>query len=402
MTNHRVTLLTVTMALLCLAIFTGCRSAHTTSAILYIEQEQYQKAIDVIDEGLQYNPDDPEGYYYQGEAYSRMAQHSIDENDYPGASLAFKSAYLKYNQSREMDPENMTDRVVESLEINYKNTLREGQSYWREQHYEQAEGFFRLAFAALPDSLESIKSIASMKIQQAEASPPDTAIMLREDALDLLDQVLAGRPEAYRLQADKAYVLTQLNRTDEAQVIYDMLLIEHGDDTDLLLDVVGLYSKQQRYSEAGDLFLQVAAIYMDDTDSENDSKLKGLYSEAGYNYQMANDYPRALDAYGRANEQDDEDTQIMVMRQQLYLQYGQELMGQVPELMQTDPARSQELEAQAKVILQRGVDVGNALSNLAPNNADVFYYLASTQALLGDTAAYEENMARYSELNETP
>ena len=401
MTKHRIVLLVAYAGLLGLAMLAGCRSAHTTSAILYIEQEEYHKAIDVIDEGMQFNPDDPEGFYYQGEAYSRMAQQSIDENEYFEAKAAFKSAYDKYNLAREMDPENMSELVAEALEINYRNTLREGTSMWQDEYYEEAEGFYRLAYAALPDSLVSIKNIASMKIQQAEISPPDSASMLRNEALGLLEQVLADKPDAYRLRADKAYVLTQLDRTDEAQVIYDELLRDHGDDPTLLMDVVGLYTRQQRYGDAGDLYLQVADIYLNDTDPANDDQLKGLYSEAGFNFQTAEDYPRALEAYGLASEQDVNDTQIMSYRVQLHLQHGQQLMLAAAQSSVTDPVKSGQLEAEGKATLQRGVEVGNALVAMAPNNADAFLYLAQIQALLGEVTASTQNMQTYEELSGT-
>ena len=399
MTKHRIVLLVAYVGLLGLAMLAGCRSAHTTSAILYIEQEEYQKAIDVIDEGMQFNPDDPEGFYYQGEAYSRMAQQAIDENEYFEAKTAFGSAYDKYNLALEMDPEAMSERVTEALEINYRNTLREGTSMWQDEYYEEAEGFYRLAYAALPDSLVSIKNIASMKIQQAEISPADSASMLRNEALELLEQVLVDKPDAYRLRADKAYVLTQLDRTDEAQVIYDELLRDHSDDPTLLMDVVGLYTRQQRYGEAGELYLQVADIYLNDTDPANDDQLKGLYSEAGFNFQTATDYPRALEAYGLANEQDVNDTQIMSYRVQIHLQHGQQLMLSAAQSSVTDPQQSGQLEAEGKATLQRGVEVGNALVAMAPNNADAFLYLAQIQALLGEVAASTQNMQTYEELS---
>jgi tetratricopeptide (TPR) repeat protein len=401
MTKHRVTLLAILAALSCFAILGGCRSAHTTSAILYIEQEQYQKAIDVIDEGLTYNPNDPEGYYYQGEAYSRMAQQAIDENDYLLAKESFEEAYRKYTTARDMDPDYWSEEVAEALKINYQNQLSVGRSMWRDQNYEQAEGYFRLAYAALPDSLAAIQDIAKMKIQQAEgvSDKPDSASALREEALALLDQVLAERPEAYQLLSDKGYVLTQLDRTDEAQAIYDQLLREHGDDPILLLDVVGLYSKQERYEEAGELFMQVADIYLNDTDSENDKELEGLYREAGFNFQSAKNYPRALEALSLASEQNVENTQILKQRLQLHLQYGQELITQAAEAAQTDMRRAEELEVQYREVLQQGVNVGNALVLMAPDDPDAFYYLATCQAALGDLDASQQNMKTYQELS---
>jgi tetratricopeptide (TPR) repeat protein len=391
----------VLVALVGIVALSGCRSAHTTSAILYIEAEQYQKAIDVIEEGLYYSPGDYEAYYYQGEAYSRMAQKAIDDNDYLQAKRSFEEAYERYMRSLQMNPEAMRERVAEALDFNYRNTLREGQGMWREEHYEEAEGYFRLAYAALPDSLDSIKNIASMKIQQAERLPGDTEKPneLRNEALELLDQVLAANPGAYRLQADKAYVLTQLDRTGEAQAIYETLLREHGDDPDLLLDVVGLYIRQERFEEAGDLFMKVAGIFLNDTDPENDSQLKGLYTEAGYNYRLAGKYEQAIESYGLASEQDVYDIALLLERQQLFLLQGQELLEEARlALEEGDTEGSNELEARALAVLQRGVEVSNAVTSLAPNNPDGFYFLANIQALLGNETGFQENMATYNEL----
>lgn len=402
MIKRSLILLGLLSALVGSAVMTGCRSAHTTSAILYIEQEQYQKAIDVINDGLYYNPNDPEAYYYQGEAYSRMAQQAIDRNDYRLAKRSFEDAYERYQRAKSMDPAGMTELVDEALEINYRNTLRDGQAMWREQHFEEAEGYFRLAFAALPDSLEPIRNIASMKIQQAELLPAqaDSTKLLRSEALTLLERVLAQHADAYQLLADKAYVLTQLGRAEEADALYRNLLRDHRDDPSLLLDVVNLYQQQERYLEAADILLQVAEIYINDTDPATDAQLKGLYVDAGFNFRRAGELARAIDAYNLANEQDVYDVNILLEREQLFLLYGRELKERAASAaVAGDRALADDLDAQARTALQRGVDVGNALTSLAPTNADAFFFLASIQALLGDEAAFNQNMKTYEELS---
>ncbi len=224
MTKVRLIAMTLLAASLLLIGLAGCRSAHTTSAILYIDDQNYQKAIDVIDEGLQYTPNDPEAYYWQGEAYSRMAEKAIQNNEYLKAKHSYESAYLKYKTAEEMDPKDMTEQVNESLQINYENRKRDGDLMWRGENYEQAEGFYRLAFAALPDSATPIQNIANMKMAMASKAPPDSAKVLMTDALDLLNQVLETRPDEYPLLQDKAYVLTYLGRLDEAESIYTDLL----------------------------------------------------------------------------------------------------------------------------------------------------------------------------------
>lgn len=395
-------LLGLLVALVCAAALIGCRSAHVTSAILYIDLQQYEKAIDVIEEGLYYSPDEPEAYFWQGEAYSRMAQEAIDENDYLLAKMSFENAYQRYLRARELDPENMTERVAEALEVNHFNTLRDGQNMWRNQYYEEAEGYFRLAFAALPDSLDSVKNLASMKIQLAELifDYPDSALALRLDALELLDQVLETHPEAYGLQADKAYVLTMLDRVDEADTLYQELLRHRADDADLLLDVISLYNRQNRHLEAADLIMRVAGIYLDDMDPATDAQLKGLYSEAGYHLRNAGELERALEAYNLASEQDGGDVSLLIERQQLFLLLAQDLMQQAGRLAEAgDMAGSNELEHRAEAALRRGADVGQAATDLAPANADGFFYLATTLGLLGDEAGHNENMKTYQELS---
>ena len=174
----KVRLLTLVLTLVALAAVAGCRSAHTTSAILYIDEQNYQKAVDVIDEGLSYDPDDAEAYFWQGEAYSHMAEKAIIENDFAAAKAAYGNAYDKYMTAKEMDPEGLTDQINESLEINYQNRKRSGDQMSQGQYFEQAEGFYRLAFAACPDSATPLRDIANLKMYVASSAPPDSAKLL--------------------------------------------------------------------------------------------------------------------------------------------------------------------------------------------------------------------------------
>ena len=84
MTSKRI-LVTVGLALL--FVLPGCRSAHVTSAILYIDQQMYDKAIDVLHEGLEYSPDEADAFFYLGEAHTKQAEENVRDNDYLAAKL---------------------------------------------------------------------------------------------------------------------------------------------------------------------------------------------------------------------------------------------------------------------------------------------------------------------------
>ena len=402
MTKLRYTSLLGLLALYGLLTIVGCRSAHTTSAILYIEEQQYQKAVDVIHEGFAFQDDEPDAYYYLGEAYSKLAEEAIDDNDYLGSKNYYELSYDSYMKAKELDHKNFDESADLSMQHNYTMRKNEAVREYQQGYYEQAEGFFRLAFAALPDSFSSIKNIAVMKMQHADETD-STALKreLRIEALALLDTVLAHQPEAYSLQLNKAEVLASLRRRDEAQALYNELLREHGDDPELLTAIANMSIDRGDFERAADLSVQLADIYTGATDAGNDAQIKPLQLNAGSWYALPNvqEFDKALVALDRAAELEGDfpNKDTMLLRLQTFYSYGAYLDDQARR--ESDPARKVSLEQQAAANYQRGVDVGNALTNLY-EVADGYLFLARCQGALGDHAAAEINLKAFQELNE--
>jgi tetratricopeptide (TPR) repeat protein len=394
----KVRLLTLILTLVALAALSGCRSAHTTSAILYIEQEDYQKAIDVIDEGLSYDPNDPEAYFWQGEAFSQIAEKAIEANDYVKARDCYIQAHGKYVTARQMDPELMTERVRGSLEINYQNRLRDGDRMRQGNRFEQAEGFYRLAYAAIPDSVAPLLNAASMKMAMSMSVPADSAKVLMVDALQYLNTVLEKTPDAYKVQVDKAYALTFLGRYDEARTMYDDLLAKHEDDPELLVDAVNFLMQQQDYRQAADLNVKIADLYAKDSDINNDAKIVGLLTDAGnvYASRDVQAYPQAVAAFEKANELDSLSKDILFYRLRTYYFYGQDLEQKA---VAAEEPQKTELDAQAKDMFRRGAEVGNALVSFATDHVEGYRFLAMCQFKLGLTADGEANMAKMEQLS---
>ena len=149
-------LVSLLMVLVGVSMLAGCRSAHTTSAILYIDEQNYDKAVQVIHEGFEYSDDEPDAFYYLAEAYSYLAEESVEADDYDEAFKNYELAYEAYMRSVELSPDEYTDKVASSLDHNYQNRMRDAGLDMSEKYYEQAEGHLRLAYAALPDSLAPV------------------------------------------------------------------------------------------------------------------------------------------------------------------------------------------------------------------------------------------------------
>ncbi len=384
-----------------LVVFAGCRSAHVTSAILYLDQNQFDKAVNVLHEGLDYNPEEPEAFFYLGEAHTKIAEEAVArENDYLKARDNYKMAYEYYVQARDLDPVNLTERVGEALRYSYVRCTNDASRELREDFYESAEGYFRLAYAALPDSTGPIKNIARMKIIQANKPETENPDALLNEALDLLDDVLVHDPDAYGLQADKANVLAKLGRSDEANAIYTELMAEHPDDAALLIDIASLAQDNQEYERAADLYVRVIDIYEEDEDTQNDEQIYELALQAATFYidSSVGRYADALVYYDRALRLEDNPKEsTMLPKLQTHYKYGKELSEAAAA--ETDPVRKAELEQQAKEQFTIGVNVGNALVNTYFESQNGFFYLALCHNELGDEAAFKVNMDRYQSLS---
>ncbi len=396
----RVLLLTGLVVATALGGLAGCRSAHTTSAILYIGEQNYDKAVKVIHEGFEFTQDEPDAFYYLGEAHSHLAEEAVSKDDFPEALKNYDLAYKSYRRAVELNAEDWTEQVTTSLNYNYTQRLRQAKVDWDGKYYEQAEGHMRLAYAALPDSLTPVKSIARMKIQMAESGEfAEQKTELLGEALTLLDQVLVANPSAYSLQLDKAYVLATLGRTEDASQIYTDLLAAHGEETGLLLQVASLAVDQQDYARAADFYIKIVDLFEKDTDAGNDADNIAMLSSAGTWYARPDigRFDDAIAALDRAANLETFPTDgTMLARLRTYYNYGKFTKDQAtPE---ADPVRKQELTDKSNAMFRRAVEIGGAMTNQFVANPQGFLYLSMAQLELGDFTASETNFKTYEQL----
>jgi len=399
MTKVRLILLVVVFGLLAMA---GCRSAHTTSAILYIEEQNYEKAVAVLQEGFAFQDDEPDAYYYLGEAYTNLAVVAVEENNYLEAKKNYELSYESYCRAKEIDPENFSEMANIAIRNNFTYRNNDGRRDFGEENYEEAEGYFRLAYAARPDTLGSIRNIARLKIQHSNSvvsEDPEHSHQLLGEALELLDQVLAANPDIYDLQADKASVLKHLGRATEADAIYSRLMIEHGDDPILLSAIAELASDEEDYERAADLYVQIADIYENDSNAETDQQIKALLFTAGswLGSKRIGRFEDAIELLNRASNRElfpEEGT--LLVRSRTHLNYGEHLENLAAA--ETDPVQKAEIEQQTQQILQLGVNIGVALIDQYPGCSEGFLILSQCQYKLGDYTAADINLKAYEEL----
>ena len=85
-------------------IFVGyqCGSTEVTSAKLYMQQKNWDKAIEVLQKEITKNPKSVEGYYWLGEVYREKGDMSKMLENF-NTSLSYGNTCLLYTSFRSLD-----------------------------------------------------------------------------------------------------------------------------------------------------------------------------------------------------------------------------------------------------------------------------------------------------------
>ena len=132
-------------------IFTGfqCSSTELTSAKLYIQQKNYDKALDVLKKDVEKNPQSDEGYFLMGGIYAEKGQFDKMVEDY-NKSLAISPKFAK----------EITDRKIH---------------YWANQYNAGAEFFKRITKNKDIDSVKVLLDKSGLALENAVMILPDSA-----------------------------------------------------------------------------------------------------------------------------------------------------------------------------------------------------------------------------------
>ena len=90
----------------------------------------------------------------------------------------------------------------------------------------------------------------------------------------------------------------------------------------------------------------------------------------------------------------------MLMRLRTYYNYGKETKDQAAAA--ADPTEQARLTEKTTELFTRAVEIGVAMTNNHPAEADGFFYLSLSQLELGDYAASDANYKTYEELQGSP
>ncbi|HSP88593.1 MAG TPA: tetratricopeptide repeat protein [Ignavibacteriaceae bacterium] len=238
-----------------------CGSTELTSAKLYIQQKNYDKALELLQKEVQKNPKSDEGYYLLGVIYAEQEKYE-SMTDAFNKSLAASKTY----------EENITGLIQSHWAKEFNQAVKSfnaAQSSSDEDstkiHYDRAANDFQNAILIAPDSTDSYLNLAFVHIQTGNY----------DSAEKTLEQFLqrGKSPEAYlylgRILYDKG-VNQKATDSIAAKESLDksINILEEGrklypGDSDILGALQNSYIGADRVIEAMDVFKLAAETYPD-------------------------------------------------------------------------------------------------------------------------------------------
>jgi tetratricopeptide (TPR) repeat protein len=246
-------------------VFVGyqCGSTEITSAKLYIQQKNYDKAVEVLQKEITKNPKSDEGYYLLG--YVQGEQGNFDQMvDSYDKSLAISKNFEKnISDSRKYFWAQAFNRGV-SL---YQRGVKTADTDSAKVFYDKSIADFKSALKIEPDSADTYKNLAFVYLSKgdnAAAVDPLKELIAREQSLD-----------GYKFLGEIYYVngtnLKAQGKNDEAKAEFNKSIevLEEGlkiypDNAEMLVTLSTAYIGADRGKEAIEKYKKLVDAKPDD------------------------------------------------------------------------------------------------------------------------------------------
>ncbi len=232
-------------------VFVGyqCGSTEITSGKLYIQQKNYDKAIEVLQKEITKNPKSDEGYYLLGYVYGEKGQYKEMVDAY-NQSLSISKAFEKnISDSRKYFWAQAFNKGVNL----YQRGVRSADQDSAKIFYDKSIAEFESAIMLEPDSADTYKNLAFVYLSKGDnnaAINPLKKLIEKDNSLD-----------GYKFLGEIYYVnatnLKNQGSVDEAKAEFNksIEILQEGlkyypNDTDILLTLSNAYIGADRTSEA--------------------------------------------------------------------------------------------------------------------------------------------------------
>ncbi len=368
-------LYTIVFVLIAGMAFVGfdCSSTEMTSAKLYIQQKNYDKALDALQKEVAKNPQSAEGYYYLGYVYGEKDQYGqmIDAFD---KSLSISNEYKsQIEDQKKYFWANLFNRGV-SLYQKGVNTTNEDSS---KVYFDKSINMFEYAAKLEPDSADTYKNLAFVYMGAREN---DKAIEPLQKMIKL-DKSLDGYKYLGEIYYNKGILEKQQyasthNPQDSTKAIENfnnsIKVLEEGraqypDSPELLLTLSNAYINAGKADVALSSFKSLV---------EKDPENKYYRYNYGVLLLGKNDFENAAAQFEKAVALDPEYQNAVYNLAVTYVKWGSAINKKAEDSGQMENTEYKEKYQQALPYLEKSVE-------LQPDDAPTWELLGKVYTVLG-------------------
>jgi len=273
-------MLLVVIVVFLVLITIGCENTYITSAKVYMQQKQYDKAIEMCETAISQTPSNPDAYFVLGKAHYQKGNHrQMNE--------AFK-------KSLEIDPKNANEIEYFRSQA-YRDLFNRAAQLSENQKYEEAAEKYKLATDIIPERPEAYLNLAvtylqadndSMAVETYKAALKEMPDSLRfaynlglthynngnyEQAIGAFNRVVEKSEASSELYFESLFNMANayamMKQEDKALEIYEQALKNDPENTMILFNMGRMLLIQESYEKAIEVLEKVLAKNPDDYDA---------------------------------------------------------------------------------------------------------------------------------------
>lgn len=247
----------------------GCQPKEITSAKIYIQKRNWQKAIELLEQAVVTHPNNPEGHFLLGQAY--------------GDQSRYREMKKQFGESLGISPK-FQPAILQTIENHWITLYNKGIKAQNDRNFKLAEDLLKTAILIDPSKREAYNTLAANYI---EANQPRQALLIYEkllketpddinlliatgnlfyiqkrfdDVVRVLKKVLEIEPDHRDAMANLALSYDSLGKTDEALTAYQKAVKANPLDKDLIFLLGVHHYNRSHFTKAIELFKQVLEL----------------------------------------------------------------------------------------------------------------------------------------------
>lgn len=250
-------------------ILTGCQSKEITSAKIYIQKRNWEKAIELLEQAVAIHPNNPEAHFLLGKAYGDRSRYKDMKKQF-GESLRIST---KFQHAIQREIEN-------HWIIQYSKGLKAQNG----KDFQLAEKLLKNAILINPSKKEAYNTLAANYVEtnqpkqalliyenSLKETPNDINLMIAagnlfyiqkrfDDVVRILKKVLQIEPSHRDALANLALSYDSLGKTDKALTAYQKAVEANPQDTGLIFLLGVHHYNRNNFTKAIELFERVLEL----------------------------------------------------------------------------------------------------------------------------------------------